>query len=183
MHNEKKRLLQQGDVRLRYITLDDCTGRYVGWLNDPQVNRFLETRWHPQDLEAVCSFVQAALDNPLTHLFAIEVDTPNGCVHVGNIKLGPVNVQHQHADISYFIGDAHFWGKGVASKAIALATDFGFNILKLLSIRAGLYANNVGSAKALEKNGYTLCARLPSFLNEGEARVDQLLYVKTKEGV
>jgi len=36
-----------GQVTLRPVTLADVTPAYVAWLNDPEVNRYLETRFSP----------------------------------------------------------------------------------------------------------------------------------------
>jgi hypothetical protein len=32
-------------ISLRLVVLEDCTPRYLRWLQDPEVNRYLETRW------------------------------------------------------------------------------------------------------------------------------------------
>jgi [ribosomal protein S5]-alanine N-acetyltransferase len=52
------------------------------------------------------------------------------------------------------IGDKDSWGKGFASEAISMVTQFGFNQLKLAKLSAGCYENNIGSKKAFEKSGY-----------------------------
>lgn len=140
-------------VSLRLVTLDDCTTRYEAWLADPQVNRYLETRWRAQPLAAIREFVQGMLVSPDGYLFAI-VETATGA-HVGNIKLGPINAHHAFADVSYFIGETDRHGRGYATEAIKLATAFGFDRLALHRVQAGLYAGNVGSAKALEAAGFT----------------------------
>lgn len=137
---------------LRLLTLDDCNETYVGWLEDPEVKRFLETRWHPQTLASVRAFVASMVESADSYLFAI-LENASGR-HVGNIKVGPVQARHGYADVSYFIGDRAVWGRGLASDAIRLATGVGFERLGLHRVQAGLYASNVGSAKALEKAGY-----------------------------
>ena len=140
-------------VRLRLVRLDDCTPRYVGWLSDPAVNRFLETRWSPQSLESVRDFVRSMLDDPGSYLFAI-VDRSDG-QHIGNLKIGPINRHHQFADVSYFIGDVSRWGRGLATDAIRIATRIGFERLMLHRLQAGVYGTNGGSCKALERAGYS----------------------------
>ena len=44
-------------IFLRPLEKADCTNLYVSWLNDPEVNRYLETRHTPQTLETVEAFV------------------------------------------------------------------------------------------------------------------------------
>lgn len=145
-------ILRDGGISLRLISLQDCTETYVEWLNDTEVNQYLETRWHKQDIDAIQNFVISQLNNDHSILFAIIFDNTN--CHIGNIKIGPVDKYHHNADISYFIGDKSLWGKGIATKAIQLVCSFGFNELHLHRIEAGAYSAAVGSWKALEKNGF-----------------------------
>lgn len=140
-------------VTLRLLALDDCTETYVAWLEDEEVKRFLETRWNPQTLASVRSFVAGMVDSPDSYLFAI-LERASGR-HVGNIKVGPIHARHGYADVSYFIGDRAAWGKGLATEAIRIATGLAFARLGLHRVQAGLYASNVGSGRALEKVGYS----------------------------
>ena len=139
-------------VLLRLAALADCTPTYVGWLQDPEVSQFLETRWSQQTLSSVRSFVDAMLSSTDSYLFAIEFEN----VHVGNLKIGPIHRHHHFADLSYFIGKRELWGRGIATDAIRTATRVGFEVLKVHRMQAGLYASNVGSGRALEKVGYRL---------------------------
>jgi RimJ/RimL family protein N-acetyltransferase len=138
---------------LRLVTLDDCTERYLAWLEDPAVNRMLETRWTKQTLEGINQFVSSMLASSDSYLFAIISNAARS--HVGNIKLGPIHARHSFADVSYFIGERAEWGKGIASEAIALVSGIGFERFDLHRVQAGLYASNTGSARALEKAGFT----------------------------
>lgn len=144
--------LSMGGVLLRQIELSDCTPSYVSWLDDPEVNQYLETRWTEQNIDSIRSFVQSMRDSENSVLFAITLLEDGR--HIGNIKLGPINKYHHHADVSYFIGDKAMWGKGIATKAINLVCGYGFGDMKLHRIEAGTYAKAIGSQRALEKNGF-----------------------------
>ena len=76
-------------------------------------------------------------------------------ISIGNIKIGPINKKHNHADISYFIGEKDLWNKGIATECINLASSFGFSDLHLHRVEAGTYSKAIGSQKALEKNGFS----------------------------
>ena len=67
--------------------------------------------------------------------------------HVGNIKLGKINWEHKNTEVSFFIGDKKFWGKGIASNSLKKVVSFATNTLNLKKINAGYYENNFGSAK------------------------------------
>lgn len=152
------RLIAPGEVfegqktRLRLLTLDDVHARYVAWLNDPEVSRYLETRFSPQNEETVRAFVGGMVDSPHSYLFAITASDDG--VHIGNLKIGPINPNHQYADVSYFIGDRTRWGKGLATDAIKTSVAIAFDRLKLHRVQAGIYEKNVGSARALERAGF-----------------------------
>lgn len=132
--------------------MSDCTEAYVRWLNDNEVNRYLETKWLKQTLDTIKEFVAEQRENSHSILFAIIDNSTRR--HIGNIKIGPINKRYRYADISYFIGDKAFWYKGIATEAIGLVCRFGFEKLLLHRIEAGVYENAVGSWKALEKNGF-----------------------------
>ena len=46
------------------VVIEDCTPRYLLWLEDPEVNRNLETRWRAQSLETIRAFVARAASTP-----------------------------------------------------------------------------------------------------------------------
>lgn len=70
------------------------------------------------------------------------------------LKFGPIHKLYKHADISYFIGEKRYWGKGLATTAIKLICDFAAKDLGLHKIEAGTYSSAFGSQRALEKNGF-----------------------------
>lgn len=151
--------LRTDRLELRNLEPSDATARYVGWLNDPGITRFLEVRFHTHTIESTADFIRSVNASPDTILFGLFVD--GGRRHIGNIKLGPVNLHHRRADIGLVIGDRAEWGKGYATEAIALVTAFGFHELGLVKITAGCYGANQGSLKAFEKAGFLMEARLP----------------------
>ncbi len=63
------------------------------------------------------------------------------------------DVYKKSAEIGYWIGEP-FWGNGIATKAVELITEYGFDKLNLNRIYTGVFEYNVASMKVLEKNGY-----------------------------
>lgn len=167
-------------VSLRLVTLDDCTSVYVSWLEDPDVNMYLETRFSRQTLASVRDFVSGMIDGPTNYLFAI-IEIRSGS-HIGNIKVGPINRHHRFADVSYFIGDKACWGRGYATEAIKLAARVAFERLGVRRLQAGLYEGNVGSARALEGAGFAYEARFGRQLQGPDGLEDHLWYVRFAEG-
>lgn len=58
-----------------------------------------------------------------------------------------------------------YWGQGIATEAIKVIIDFGFQVMKLNRIETWVMVENIGSLKVLRKNG---------FLHEGILRERQL---------
>lgn len=137
---------------LRPLVDDDCGERYCSWLNNPEVNTWLETRWATQDLVSIKRFVSLSNGSPDVLLLGIFRDRDE--LHIGNIKLGPINRHHACADVSYFIGEQSAWGQGYATEAIRLVLKFAFQTLGLHRVQAGCYAANVASTRALLKSGF-----------------------------
>ena len=107
-------------------------------------------------------------------MFAIILNSINR--HIGNIKIGPINSHHHHADISYFIGEKEFWNKGIATECINLVSGFGLSELNLHRVEAGTYATAIGSWKALEKNGFTREGVFRKQVKSGDDYVDVYRY-------
>ncbi len=141
-------------VRLRETLLSDCNETYLSWLNDPEVNRFLETRFSSQNIETIAEFVRKTNSTVDSYLCAI-IHRESG-QHIGNIKVGPIHPFYRRADISYFVGDRSVWGQGCGSEAVALMTRFAFRDLGVRKLKAFVREFNAGSRRLLENNGYQL---------------------------
>lgn len=147
-------MIELSSQRLIYrtLTVDDVTQTYVDWLNDPNVNRFLETRFNYQTIDSCQSYVSDVASNPAHNLFGIFLRETG--IHIGNTKLGFINPHHNRAQLSLFIGQRDCWGKGYATETIKTITSWGFNDLNLEKIDAGCYDENLGSLRAFLKSGY-----------------------------
>jgi len=139
-------------VYLRQVELSDVNQVYVSWLNDPEVNKYLETRFDVQTMESVHNYVEKMAVNKDELFFAICLKENDK--HIGNIKLGPINYEHKFGEVSLFIGVKDQWGKGYATESISILSHYALDELKLHKLTAGCYANNIGSVKAFKKAGF-----------------------------
>lgn len=145
-------ILESDIFYLRKISIDDCNENYLKWMNDPEINKYLESRFMTHTIDSLKDFVTSMNSSENNVLFAIidkESDT-----HIGNIKLGNIHPVHKYADIGLIIGDKNYWGRGIATNAIKLVSEFAFEELNLRKVFAGVYENNIGSIRAFEKCGF-----------------------------
>lgn len=156
------------------IDPNSISEKYVSWLNQPEVNRYLELRFFKNDSQSIANFVKTLNVSSENYFFGIYL---NKCgTHIGNIKLGPIDFNHLTATIGILIGDSNFWGRGLATESIVLLKDFAFQELKLIKLTAGCYSNNLGSAKAFLKAGFLQEGLLKSQVISNGTRSDVILF-------
>lgn len=166
-------------VLLRSLEKADVKQPYLRWLNDREVNKFLEIRFAPpasiDELEAFVNRMNESPNELLLGIFTAEQQQ-----HIGNIKLGPIVFSHLRAVIGIVIGEKDFWGKGLATEAIELLSNYAVTTLGLKRIYAGCYESNVGSRKAFEKAGFTVEAKLMDFWENDDGVGENELILRKK---
>jgi [ribosomal protein S5]-alanine N-acetyltransferase len=157
----------------RFIAADaECVAAVANdrriWL---QLRDLFPHPYHLADAEDYIGRV-ATVDPPLS--LAIVVDGRA----VGGVGLQLMtDVNRRSAEIGYWLGAA-YWGRGIATEAVTLVTDWAFLTHGLLRIFAQPFAANTASRRVLEKAGYELEGTMRrSAIKEGEVR-DQCLYAR-----
>jgi len=163
-------------IYLQELNTKDVNINYVKWLNDYSVVRFTEQKFYKHTIKSVKKFVIEKKRKKNEFLLGIFLS--NKKIHVGNIKLGPINFKHKTAEVSYFIGDFKFQNKGIGTQAIQEAIYIAKKKFNLKKITAGVYSNNIFSKKLLLKNKFKLEGTLEKQFQYGNKRVDKLIYGK-----
>lgn len=159
---------------LREVCTTDVAEGYYRWLSDSEVNRYLESRFYPHSVEQLMEYVKA-MQASRTDVFLAMIDKASER-HIGNIKLGTISWIHRTADIGLVIGEKEFWGRGYATEAIRMLTEYAFKTLNLRKVWAGAYAGNVGSIQAFIKAGYEKeCTRTAHLFCNGVYEDDIIL--------
>lgn len=152
MKRQNKKITQEGhNIYLRPMRISDANKEYAQWLNDPEVNKYLESRFTKSTTRSVREYIKQVIQNHNIKFFAIVIKKTHK--HIGNIKL-VIDWHHQFGDIGIMIGDKNSWGHGYGSEALQLLTRFAFKELQLHKLIAGAYENNIGSIKIFKKNGF-----------------------------
>ena len=166
MHMELGPLSENSTVSFFLLKPELVTQDYVSWLNDPEVNQYLECRFITHTLESTRNFVRGLLGSPDNLFLGIRSNLLGR--HVGNIKIGSIDENHGTGEIGIMIGDKKAWGKGIASSAITLMLEIARDRLLLRRVWTGCYISNIGSQRLFEKNGFKVDAvRKQHFLLNG----------------
>lgn len=161
---------------IELFVLEECdvTPHYVDWLNDPSINRYLESRFAQHTLESTRAFVARCVANDAQLLLGIRYRPFSGR-HVGNIKLD-INPVHRIGEVGILIGDTDVHGKGVARRAIDLLAGIARNQLGLRKLTAGCYSSNLPSERAFQRAGFVIEGRRPEhFLLDNQPEALTLL--------
>jgi RimJ/RimL family protein N-acetyltransferase len=152
--SESQHFLEGKRIYLREVRVSDVNENYHEWMNSPDVTKYLESRFRANSLESLREYVSAKTDDRDNVFLAIVLK--DGDRHIGNIKLGPIDWIHRHADIGILIGEKDCWGKGFATEAIKAIVDYAFTVLNLHKLTAGCYSVNQGSARAFQRVGFEI---------------------------
>ena len=155
---------------LRSLSMEDVGERYLAWMRDAIVLRFLEARWQTHDRGSLRRFVTRANASPDDLLLGIFIGASDQ--HIGNIKIGPIDAHHRHAAVGLMIGERDHWGAGYGTEAIRGATRHSFNHLRIEKLFAGCYAANEGSRRAFLRAGYVEEGRFRGHWLDGKQRED-----------
>ena len=143
-------MLIEGDVILRPLKYED-KGIMAVLANNKRIADNLRDAFpHPYDESHAEFFINLSKKKEPPANLAIEYKG-EFCGVIGLVK--QEDVYSNTAEIGYWVGEP-FWNKGIASTAVKLMTDYGFNELGFIRIHTGIFEYNVASMKVLEKNGY-----------------------------
>jgi len=90
------------------------------------------------------------------------------------------DVAHRSAEIGYWLGE-EFWGRGIATDALVAVTDYAFAGHDLCRLYAHVFEWNLGSARVLEKAGYSFEGCLRKSVTKDGKTIDQLMYAAIRE--
>jgi [ribosomal protein S5]-alanine N-acetyltransferase len=114
-------------------------------------------------------------------------DVHHFCIDVSKQVAGNISiflkddVYRKTAEIGYYIGE-QYWQNGIATKAVALATEYAFKHFDVVKLYAEVFEFNKASMRVLEKNNFTLEAVRQKHVIKNERFWNDHIYVKFKPG-
>jgi RimJ/RimL family protein N-acetyltransferase len=169
-----------GRLVLRELTPDDWPD-VLAYQRDPRYLRFYP--WTDRSEADVQAFVQKQVDDQAgrpRRRFQLAITLPDSGRLVGNCGVRRKADNEWEADIGYEL-NPDYWRRGYATEAARTMVDFGFRELKLHRVSAWCIADNVASARVLEKAGLRLEGRLRENEYFKDRWWDTLLYGMTEE--
>lgn len=169
-------ILESERLLLRQITPED-------------VQEVLELRGNPENMKYIPRPLLKNKEEALDYIKMIQEKIESNEAINWAVTLKPDNKllgvighyrikwEHYRSEIGYMLlPEAH--GKGIATEAINLLVNYGFNKMNMHSLEAVIDPENIASAKVLEKNGFVKEAHfLENEFFEGKF-LDSVVYSK-----
>jgi ribosomal-protein-alanine N-acetyltransferase len=128
----------------------------LAYQSDPHYLRY--NPWSQRTEADVRNFVQGFMlwqqERP-RRKFQLVITLKSTGLLIGNCGIRMKTAYAREADIGYELDD-HYWGNGYATEAARALLDFGFRELRLHRIWAQCIAENVASARVMERLGMKL---------------------------
>lgn len=132
------------------LSQDHLSQKYVDWLNDEDVIRYLETK-AGYTIELLEEFL-AEVEKKSILFWGIHLKETGE--HIGNIKIDPINKKDNSGEYGIMMGDKEKWGKGYGKEASNRIIEYCFNEIKLSSITLGVVEDNEGALNLYKKIGF-----------------------------
>lgn len=128
----------------------------LAYQQDPLYLRYNE--WTSRSPEEVRQFIQMFLDHQrqiprIKFQFAVTLKSTGQLI--GNCGVRRDSPEMREGDMGYELNPGH-WGHGYATEAARAVLGFGFSHIHLQRVTAWCVADNVGSARVLQKLGMRL---------------------------
>jgi hypothetical protein len=108
----KAPLLKTTRLNLKPLSMQHLTDDYVGWLNDKDVYRYLETGGN-YTIAMLKEYLEEVVKKDI-YFWAIHLKANN--LHIGNIKIDPINYKHSVAEYGIMMGRKSEWEKDLLKR-------------------------------------------------------------------
>lgn len=174
-------MLYGNRIRLRGDERNDLP-KFVNWLNDPEVRRYLSMNL-PISQAVEENWFENMLKRPREEQpLGIEIKEGDGWELIGNCGVFDINWRSRSAEVGLFIGEKSCWNKGYGTEVMQVLLRHGFETLNLNRIFLRVDADNSGGIRAYEKAGFIHEARLrQADFRDGKYRDELIMSVLRSE--
>jgi len=156
---------------LRTLDPADASEEYISWLNDPEINQYLECRFTTQTMASVEEYILSH-NNYSDFLFGVFT---SGGEHIGNFSLR-TDSNHKNGVLGVIIGRKEYWGEGVVLETRSRILEFAFTELSLHKVSGACYSNNLPAIYNYRRQGWTFVGVQKEQFQSNEARVDNVMF-------
>jgi RimJ/RimL family protein N-acetyltransferase len=162
-------MLQGEKVRLHSVDRENLP-KFLGWVNDPEVTRFLMVD-PPMGMEQEEAWFEGIRDRDAM-IFTIH--TMDGEV-IGNCGLEKISWRDRKATLGIMIGSKTHWDKGYGTDAVRTLLRYCFEELNLMRVCLICDQANVRAQRSYEKCGFVREGVMRAYRYKNGAYVDEVI--------
>jgi ribosomal-protein-alanine N-acetyltransferase len=152
--NSAHLVIETARFRLRPLTVEDASPRYLSWFVDPTVGVHISSAEAMDGLDDVRSYIRARVGrDDVVFLGIFDKQT---CEHIGNIKYEPIDAEHKFAVMGILIGEAAYRGKGVAAEVLHSSAQWMCEHRGLTHIILTVDPGHAQAIRAYEASGFSV---------------------------
>lgn len=140
-------VLKSDRLIFKPLSTNHLSQDYADWLNDPEVYAYLDTRGN-YTIKKLKDFLLSIEEKEIL-FWGIHLKYNH--LHIGNIKIDPINYTHRFAEYGIMVGNKSEWGKGFAEEATRRILDYCFNVMNLHKINLGVVEENKAAFRLYTK--------------------------------
>lgn len=143
-----------------YLTeLDFANAETIrGWLNDPEVYRYLMVGHTPITKEDEHRYYEAN-ESGSSNTQNFEIHVAEDGRYIGNIGLKEIHPVHRRAELGIAIGSKQDWGKGFGFDAIVTCLRYAFDTRGLHTVRISAHADHARALDLYRRVGFVEVGR------------------------
>jgi RimJ/RimL family protein N-acetyltransferase len=128
-----------------------------GWINDPEVHKYLATGHTPISKEDERRWFESQSVSPARQNFEIHVAEDGR--YVGNVGVKGIDPIHRHAELGITVGRREDWGKGFGFDAIVTCLRYCFDTLGLHTVKIRAHADHARALDLYRRIGFVETGR------------------------
>ena len=143
---------------LRELNTGDATPRYLSWLQNVDIQKWIQTAEGTTKLNDLKKYVEIRMFRE--EVLFLGIFEKRSLQHIGNIKYEPIDKQHGTAVMGVLIGDADYRGKKVFEEVFQVSTQWIKNHMNVNTIYLGVEEENHSAIRAYRHAGFsevTIC--------------------------
>lgn len=136
------------------LTLSDVTEKYLCWMNDSAVMKFIESSSKTKSKNDLIKYLTDRINKDSVRFFGIF--SRETCQHIGNIKYEPIDFKNGYAVMGVLIGDKLFRDTGVFGEVYSVSSRYIVKTYGIKKIYLGVDSSNIAGIRAYKKNGFLM---------------------------
>lgn len=145
-------VIETARFRLRELTVNDVSTRYLGWLTDSEAKKWIVTAKKTRGLADLRNYVQQRVGREDVLFLGIFSKDDN--LHIGNIKYEPVIQDEARAELGVLIGDPAFRGQQVFAEVLVASVAWLKIHRQIRRIYLGVERKNLPAVNAYRNAGF-----------------------------